>query len=228
MKRFSAVLAMASLLILLTACGGNSSDSNSKVKDGEAGTATDQQGQTFATIGIGSQLWMAENLNTTQFSNGDPIKEANSWEAWDAAGKAQEPAWCYYEFNVDNEPKYGKLYNWFAVNDERGLAPEGWSIPSAEDWDKLQNHLGEGAGNAMKTAEGWNNDGNGDNSRGFNAVPAGAMNPSSMNVGNVAYWWTQNEADEQNAHTRFIGYWANDLEEGAYGKVNGFSVRCVK
>lgn len=213
--------------MFLLACGGGGSSSSS-AQDGETGTATDASGNSFSTVVIDGQTWMSENLATSKFSNGDEVMHATSWEQWQQAGANQQPAWCYYDFN-DANAKYGKLYNWYAVTDERGLAPEGWKVPSNSDWSALASHLGDDtAGKAMKSTEGWENNGNGTNSSGFNALPAGAMNPSAMNINSATYWWTTNEKDANSATTRFLGYWGDTLDEGAYGKENGFSVRCVK
>ena len=108
-------------------------------------------------VTIGKQVWMSENLNVDKFRNGDPIPEAKTDEEWEKAGENGEPAWCYYNNNPDNGDRYGKLYNWFAVNDPRGLAPEGWKIPSDEDWTRLTDFLGgeSVAGQKMKSTEFW-------------------------------------------------------------------------
>jgi uncharacterized protein (TIGR02145 family) len=98
-------------------------------------------------VRIGEQIWMAKNLNVSTFRKGDPIPEVKSEDDWENAAKNHQPAWCYY----DNEPKngavYGKLYNWYAVSDPRGLAPNGWHIPSDEEWTDLHLALGGGGGN---------------------------------------------------------------------------------
>ena len=81
-------------------------------------------------ITIGRQVWMTENLNVDKFRNGDPISHAKTDEEWVKAGENGSPAWSHYDNDPANGEKYGKLYNWYAVNDSRGLAPEGWKIPS--------------------------------------------------------------------------------------------------
>jgi len=108
-----------------------------------------------STVKIGNQVWMAENLNVEKFRNGDPIPEAKTDEEWEKAGKNEEPAWCYYDNDPSNGTKYGKLYNWYAVNDPRGLAPEGWKISSDEEWSVLSTYLGgeEVAGGKMKSTD---------------------------------------------------------------------------
>lgn len=85
-------------------------------------------------ISVGHQKWMARNLDVLRFRNGDSIYEAKTAKAWDSAIAKEIPAWCYYEFKKLNGARYGKLYNWEAVVDKRGLAPEGWHIPTGEEW----------------------------------------------------------------------------------------------
>lgn len=108
------------------------------------------------TVTIGTQVWMTKNLNVSTFRNGDPIPEAKTDEEWKLAGENQQPAWCYYDNNPANGAKYGKLYNWYAVNDPRGLAPQGYHVPTDAEWTKLVNFLGLDAGKKMKSATGWN------------------------------------------------------------------------
>lgn len=111
---------------------------------------------TFKSVTIGKQEWMSENLNVSTFRNGDPIPEAKTNEEWKNAGENMQPAWCYYDNDPKNGAKYGKLYNWFAVNDSRGLAPEGWHVPTYEDWETLKKNLGENLAKKMKSTNGWN------------------------------------------------------------------------
>ena len=96
----------------------------------------------FKTVVIGSQTWMAENLNIEKFRNGDSIPEIKNDKDWEKAINEKKPAWCYYNNDPENGSKYGKLYNWYAVNDKRGLAPEGWHIPSDDEWTGLTDYLG--------------------------------------------------------------------------------------
>jgi uncharacterized protein (TIGR02145 family) len=93
------------------------------------------------TITFGSQVWMTKNLDVDKFRNGDPIPQAKTNEDWKKAGEEGKPAWCYYKNDTVKGIKYGKLYNWYAVNDPRGLAPTGFHIPSDEDWTKLIDYL---------------------------------------------------------------------------------------
>ena len=87
------------------------------------------------SVKIGTQTWTSENLNVSTFRNGDPIPEARTKQEWILAGNHEQPAWCYYNNDSENGKVYGKLYNWYAVIDTRGIAPKGWHIPSIKDWE---------------------------------------------------------------------------------------------
>jgi uncharacterized protein (TIGR02145 family) len=118
----------------------------------QTGTITDaRDGKTYKTVVIGTQTWMAENLNVSTFRNGDTIPEVKSKEEWEKAGDEGKPAWCYYDNDTANGRIYGKLYNWYVVIDKRGLALAGFHIPTDAEWTILENNLGEGAGTKMKT-----------------------------------------------------------------------------
>ena len=94
------------------------------------------------TVTIGNQTWTTKNLDLATFRNGDAIPQAKTNEEWSAAGRNKQPAWCYYDNDPKNGTKYGKLYNWYAVNDSRGLAPAGYHIPTDEEWTVLHDFLG--------------------------------------------------------------------------------------
>jgi uncharacterized protein (TIGR02145 family) len=106
-------------------------------------------------VKIDSQIWMNQNLNVNTFKNGDPIPQAKTNEEWEQAGKKKQPVWCYYDNDPKNGAKYGKLYNWYAVNDKRGLAPNGWHVPTDAEWTILETFLGTEAGKKMKSTSGW-------------------------------------------------------------------------
>jgi uncharacterized protein (TIGR02145 family) len=109
-------------------------------------------------VKIGTQVWMSKNLDVDRFRNGEIISQAKNYEAWKFASDNKIAAWCYYDFDSSYGVKYGKLYNLFAVSDARGIAPEGYHIPSVEEWSTLINFLGGDsiAGKKMKSQEGWN------------------------------------------------------------------------
>jgi len=107
------------------------------------------------SVKIGTQTWMTENLNVDRFRNGDLIREAKSIEEWKEAGKNKQPVWCYYDNDPRNGTKYGKLYNWYAVIDPRGLSPEGWHIPTNEEWNNLEKQVGDDSAKKLKYTSGW-------------------------------------------------------------------------
>jgi uncharacterized protein (TIGR02145 family) len=192
----------------------------------------DINGTVYKTVVIGEQLWMSENLSVDKFRNGDLIPEAKTDAEWKRAGENKQPAWCYYQNDPKNGTIYGKLYNWFAVNDPRGLAPEGWHVPTDAEWGVLSNFLGgdEIAGKKMKSSSGWSENGNGDYSSGFSGLPGGDRyaNGDFGNVGNYGCWWSSTE------HSTFLAYSRNLLHESGYllryysEKGKGLSVRCLR
>ncbi len=181
-------------------------------------------------IKIGNQIWMSKNLEVTVFKNGDEIPEVKTNKAWKEAANAKQPAWCYYENDESMGNKYGKLYNWYAVMDPRGLAPEGWVIPGQKDWDELASALGKDNGIKMKSENGWMDDGNGTNSSGFNLLPGGQRGESGMftfeEMG--AYLWTCDAVDKKQAHNKCITDTDSELDNYKLSQGNGLSVRCVR
>jgi len=215
MKKVSLILsAVVMTAMMLSSCGGSASKE----------------------VTIGKQVWMSENLNVDKFRNGDPIPEAKTDEEWKKAGENGQPAWCYYKNNPDNGDRYGKLYNWYAVNDSRGLAPEGWKIPSDEDWSRLTDFLGgeSVAGKKMKYTDFWaDNDGesgNGTNESGFSGLPGGyrGLDGTFDGVGKLGLWWSSTETDAYTAWFRNLHYSNGLVSRTNYNKKDGFSVRCLR
>ena len=135
-----------------------------------------------APVTIGSQVWMNRNLDVSTFRNGDPIPHANTAEEWQKYAKAKQPASCYLKFDPANGKKYGKLYNFYAVMDKRGLAPNGWHVPSKREFEQLISFLGgeKEAALKIKSVKGWDTPdkynyapGNGNNASGLNLLPSG-------------------------------------------------------
>ena len=183
-------------------------------------------------VTIGKQVWMTQNLNVDKFRNGDLIPEAKTEGEWKAYGQAGEAAWCYYNNYSQNGEKFGKLYNWYAVNDARGLAPKGWHIPSDTELTALADYLGgkEKAGAKMKSKEGWNDNGNGTNSSGFSGLPGGARDASGRfyRIGELGYWWSCSEGTTVEVWSRTLFYSIGDLGRGNQDKRIGLSVRCLR
>jgi uncharacterized protein (TIGR02145 family) len=192
---------------------------------------TDQEGKTFKTKKIGNQEWMAENLNVSHYRNGDPISQVQDKNEW---SKLTTGAWCYYENNSEYGKIYGKLYNWYAVNDLRGLAPEGWHIPSDAEWTQLIDYLGgeKVAGDKLKATTLWEIPNSGaTNSSGFSAFPGGSRSLSGGvdGIGKIGCFWSSSEGDYSNAWDRSMSYYYSDVYRNyPKGKINGFSCRCVR
>ena len=182
-------------------------------------------------VTIGNQNWAVANLNVTTFRNGDTIPEAKTPAEWVAAGESGKPAWCYYNNDPANGQKYGKLYNWYAVNDPRELAPAGWSLPSDQDWAELAYSLGgqSVAGAKMKSNTGWSEGYNGTNEAGFGGLPGGyrVENGSFLNMGSIATWWSTTESKSSSAIDHYIPH-GGSLGKGSTPKQRGESVRCIK
>jgi uncharacterized protein (TIGR02145 family) len=184
-----------------------------------------------STIKIGKQKWAKENLAVTTFKNGDTIFQARNKYDWQKAGKEKIPAWSYNKYDITNDSAYGKYYNFYAVNDPRGLAPKGYHIPSDEEWLQLINFIGEGAGTKMKTKSGWIDNLNGTNESGFSAIPAGHCDPSGFFDNNNfdAIWWTTTRYDEERIWFCKISYDNKYIIELNHDEPDwGFSVRCIK
>jgi len=183
------------------------------------------------TVIIGTQEWTSVNLDVNTYRNGDTIFEAKTLEEFKNAGKEGKPAWCYYKNDFKNGVMYGKLYNWYAVKDSRGLAPKGWHIPTKEEWDILTTYLGgeNKCGKKLRNTSGWYTDGNGDNSSGFTALPGGYFQDYDYNsIGELGFWWTASKCYDGAAYARYLNYNYDPLKFASFGAGAGFSVRCIK
>ena len=185
-------------------------------------------------IVIGNQTWAADNLNVSTFRNGDPIPEAQSNAEWEKAGREKQPAWCYYAGDPKNGETYGKLYNWYAVTDPRGLAPEGWHVPSLEEWHELAAFLGgaDRAGIKLKSRIGWDKGGNGRDTVGFAGIPGGGRGDDNgfFSLGLSGYLWTttEDESNPDDARYRSLYHDKDYLGGNPTHKRNGLYVRCLK
>lgn len=205
---------------------------------------TAQDGRTYKTVKIGKQEWMAENLNVSTYRNGDSIlhKQEKGKKpkfklniGWQSMNKG---AWCYYETEKGIDTTYGKLYNWFAVNDSRGLAPEGWHIPTSEEWKQLGEFLGgkDTAGFKLKSANDWKEIGNGNNESGFDALPAGIRSDAGIFSGRgySAFWWSSTRVIGMYAYYCALHYlnsmffYKHNISNNNTSGLSGFSVRCIK
>jgi uncharacterized protein (TIGR02145 family) len=188
---------------------------------------TDIGGNVYKTVTIGRQVWMAENLNVDHYRNGDSIPEVKDSVEWK---NLTSGAWCYYNSDPEMTKKYGKLYNWYAVNDLRGLAPKGWHIPTLDDF-RISATAVNNDGNTLKTIGQGTGDGEGTNSSGFSALLAGYRNYSRnfRNLGFIAYFRSSTEENNDNVCIMNLFYNNSNIYwDLTNDKKNRFSIRCLK
>jgi uncharacterized protein (TIGR02145 family) len=229
---FSAFLILGVSIILTNSC--------KKEDPAETETLTDIDGNVYKTVKIGTQVWMAENLKTTKYRNGDAIPEVTDDAEWI---DLLTGAYCNCYNDVNNVTLYGRLYNWYALTDSRNIAPAGWHVPSDEEWKILSDFLGgeDIAGGKLKST-GNIEDGNGlwyspntgaSDEFGFKAFPGNYRDGYSGGefgdyIGDVGYWWTSTSYSNGQAYSRRTVFHTSVLENKIMSKKYGFSVRCVK
>jgi uncharacterized protein (TIGR02145 family) len=203
-----------------------------KMVGGEKGSVMDIDGNTYGTVRINSQWWMTENLNVTHYRNGDAIPTVTDAKSW---GQLTTGACCVFDNNENNAVTYGRLYNWYAVDDRRNIAPAGWHVPSDAEWKTLRSYLGSGAGTKMKEAgtAHWRYSGvAGTDAVGFSALAGGFRYESGYYGGIYIYanFWSSTESvyDNQDAVHYLLTYSSSSADCYYDGhKYYGFSVRCV-
>lgn len=242
-------LLLSLVIIILITVPTSCSDDDTKPDD--AGEVVDQDGNTYTTISIGDQVWMAENLRTSSYNDGESIEKITDKEEWENNALEGVGAYSYYENSSSNGNKYGFLYNWHAVNSNK-LCPIGWRVPTDEDWKILEGtvdsyyeandpiwddlgHRGTDVGFKLKSASGWEDhsaDGNGNGSDDFyfKALPGGFRNHTGhfANIGVHAGWWTSTNVDASNSLNR--SFLNSHEQSGRFERNinNGLSVRCIK
>lgn len=191
---------------------------------------TDIDGNEYTTYTVGNYVWTVTNLNVERYRNGDPIPQVQDTKEW---ASLKTGAWCWFENNTENGKIYGKLYNWYAVNDPRGLAPQGWHIPSEEEWDALIEHFGgkEEAGAKLKNYEIWESPNLGATyTCKFKALPGGfrQKNGEFYGTGKYGGFWMSTVNDEGLAWAAYMNNYLKDIFLNPYDKNVGLSVRLVK
>ncbi len=194
---------------------------------------TDADGNHYSVVQAGAQMWMAENLKTTKYSNSDIIPNVSSNSAWNILTTG---AYCNYKntTNIDTINTYGRLYNWFSVIDSRNISPAGWHVTSDADWISLINYLGGAAYAGGKLKENcsslWQYPNTGaTNEIGFTALPGGYrfLNGTFDEMGGWSIWWTSTSSGT-GAYNRAIFYNQYILDGEASDKRDGFAIRCIK
>jgi len=199
--------------------------------DNKPETVTDIDGNTYKTVIIGTQTWMAENLRTTKYNDGSTIPNVTDTITWSSQPKG---AYADYNNNPSNSNTYGKLYNYYAVVDARKLCPTGWHVPTYAEWKTLISYLGGDsvAGGKLKKIDTthWSATiTTADSTTGFNAIPGGFRDTGGTfkGIGNYGIWWGST-ADSSGALGRIIGSDDSGIYRLVSGMSSGFSVRCVK
>ena len=206
---------------------------------GDCGDPVSYQGYDYATVLIGDQCWFAENLRSENYDNGDAIPAGLSDSEWSSTTSG---ATAVYGESASNLETYGRLYNWYAVDDVRGLCPSGWHVPTDAEWMTMEMALGMSEseanstgwrgtdqGTQMKTTYGWNGGGNGTNSSGFSGLPGGNRDANGYFyvAGNNGYWWSSSPTGSS-AWFRFLDFSSEYVFRYYYYLRFGFSVRCVR
>jgi uncharacterized protein (TIGR02145 family) len=201
-------------------------------------TITDSDGNSYKTVQIGTQFWMAENLKTSKYSDGTTIPNITDNTQWTNLSTG---AWCYYDNNSANNSKYGKLYNWYAVspttNGNKNVCPTGWHVPTNAKWTVLTDYLGGEivAGGKMKEVGtiSWNSPNtDATNTTLFTGLPGGyrTSNGGYYDIGDAGVWWSSSENNTTSiAWSRYL-YFGNGVAISGSGndKVYGLSVRCLR
>ena len=232
MKKASIILvAVLMTAMLFSSCGGEASskDPGSNKENNATKDSVSNEDS------IGNQIWMSLNFDGDTFRNGDSIYQAKTDQEWKAAGQNKQPAWCYYANDPKNGAKYGKLYNWYAVNDPRILAPKGWHIPSDAEWTTLGNHMRDETSKIMKNTRRLNTNENENNKSGLLGLLGGYRlgDGKFLRIAVSAGWWSSTESNARFARGRSTHgngdnlYGLND-DMGYGSKVVGLSVRCIR
>ena len=199
------------------------------------GSMTDQQGNVYKTIVIGNQEWMAENLKTNIYRNGESIATNLTYLEWLNSAITQIGAWTFYFNNSQYDCPYGKLYNWYAVTDPRHVCPSGWHEPTDGEWTTLTDYLGgeSVAGGKMKSTglQYWispNTDAT--NESGFSGLPGGSRFSFGefSNIGLNGIWWSSSENTIAYAWDRSLNYDDANTVRFPPNNTNGSSVRCLR
>ena len=205
----------------------------------------DIDGNSYKTVKIGEQIWMAENLKVTQYRNGGPIPNLTDENDWE---NTEQGAYCNYDNNEDNVEIYGRLYNWYAIDDKRVLAPRGWHIPTDDEIKELEMYLGLSQSEAGEDGSRGTNEGSKLANRkdlwddgilknnpefgasGFDFLPGGYRGSSDgyYRMGGGGYFWSSTEYGHGSAWYRTLDYDSSEIHRYCPNKNYGFSVRCVR
>lgn len=227
------VIALFSLVFLVY-CHKDTSSTTDKPGCKMGNGVTDVDGNAYTSVIIGTQEWTVENLKVTKYRNGDAISNVTDNSQW---SNLTTGGWCYYNNDPQYNSLYGKIYNWYAVNDSRGLAPSGWHIPTDAEWTTLVNYLGGDAiaGGKLKEpgiAHWYEVPDTTTTNSCFEALPGGERNYNiSTPFFQLTYfgnWWSSSDAGTAGAYWFNLSANNTYTSRGTVPKVEGFSIRCIK
>lgn len=233
------MLALVIMILIFQSCEKTSTKSEDEL------TVTDIDGNIYETVELGGQIWMAENLKVKHYRDGTTIPYLDANDDW---ANTLTGAYAIYGDYPDLVDLNGALYNWYAVADSHNLAPNGWRVPSDEDWKELETYLGMTQSNADDTGlrgsnQGsiladslglWNHGSLTDNtefsSSGFTVLPSGYRDNGGnyYNLGTTAIFWSTTESSVYSAWSRMIGAFESGVYRLYEPKGDGYSVRCIK
>ena len=236
-SNFDGCVQLNDLLDLLSAYG----DCGAEESAWQCGDSLDYQGYDYETVQIGEQCWFAENLRNEHYANGDAIPGELSNIAW---ANTNSGAQAIYDNDVSNLADYGRLYNWYAVDNSNGLCSTGWHVPTDEDWQQLELFLGmptvelsatawrgsaQNIGGQLKASSGWSNNGNGTDDVSFSAKQSGArdLDGSYVYANTHGYWWSASAMNNK-AWRRSLWYSSGGIYRDFLDREAGQSVRCIK
>ncbi len=209
---------------------------NQKPTSGYGPNINDVEGNSYKTVYIGTQQWMAENLKVTKYNDGTAIPNITDYMQWTNLNTG---AWAYYNDDIANNSKYGKLYNWYALspttNGNKNICPTGWHVPTDSEWTVLTDYL-DGitvAGGKMKEVgtTNWNSPNtDASNTSLFTALPGGRKTSGGnyLEIGTSGYWWSFTESNITDSRYFYLSIYDGIFHRVAYIKKAGFSVRCLK
>lgn len=232
----------AFFLIILAGC---KKENNAVPLIPETGTLTDVENNIYKTVKIGNKWWMAEDLKVTKYRNGNSILKSQS----DSSQWSNDTLGEYCDILDNNQNAIGQLYNWHAINNSNNLAPEGWHVPSDDEWKELEMYLGMNQNDADKTGwrgtdegeklkiaapEGWIAYENvwGTNESGFTAIANGCRLYNNVwgypGIKATGFWWSATNHPEEEAWYRYLDYKTSNIFRSHCSKNYGYSIRCVK
>lgn len=235
LKSTESAIFILALMMLVSGCATEEQLSLCSSGNG----VTDIDGNQYSTFVLGNREWMAENLRTSSYSNGDAITNEPDINLY---YQLTSEAWCWYGNDGQNDTPHGKLYNWHVVNDSRGVCPIGWHVPTDSEWLTLITSIdpntdvnagftiSEVAGGKMKTTGSeWLSPNDGaTNESCFTAYPSGIRGYEDQWMGGYGLWWTATDAGDDKSWRYNVTYTDANVNRSAIHHSNGISIRCIK